>query len=75
MLFKKVRSCLRNMQWGLFAVPLAPVEITVAYAPHILAVVLLFSGFQFMIQRCYRTGSLLVGASLAVMLTTGVIGI
>ena len=70
----KLHSLTRKLKWGMYAVPLAPVEITVAHAPQILALVLVFTGCQYAVRRCYRTGSLLVGASLAVMLVTRTIG-
>jgi hypothetical protein len=60
--------------WGLLVIPVATPEVVVNYAPHVLALALLFSGVQFLLTRNFRVGSLIVGASLGLLLTAGVIG-
>lgn len=64
----------RGLGWGLLVVPVATPEVIQNYAPHVLALALLFSGIQLILVRNFRVGSLVVGASIGLLLSAGVIG-
>jgi hypothetical protein len=68
------RSHTHMARWGLCSLPIAPPEIVLNYAPYLLGVALLLSGFHLLMNRSFRAGSLLIGTSLAVILSAGVTG-
>jgi hypothetical protein len=64
----------RSSHWGLLAVPVAAPEVLVNYGPTVLALALLFSGLHFFMLRNFRVGTLIIGASVGLLLSAGVIG-
>jgi hypothetical protein len=68
------RLLARRQGWGLLVLPVATPEVTVEVAPYALALVLLFSGIHMLMQRSFRVGSLVVGASLGLMVSAGILG-
>jgi hypothetical protein len=71
--FRK-RDTARGANWGLLVLPVATPEVVMHYVPSVLAVALLMSGIQLMMVRNFRVGSLIVGVSLGLLLSVGVIG-
>ena len=74
MRFFKERAKPVGAGWGLLIIPVATPEVIGNYAPYVLALALLFSGVQFIMTRNFRVGSWIVGASLGLLLTAGLIG-